>query len=332
MAVVFMEGFDHLSEAQLVAQKGWVMVSNSSASVAGRYGGMAARVGNALKTHALPAAYTTLYVGCAINSGTTASDDTVCLMALGAQAVRVQIYNNGSYQALRFVNAAGTQLAIGTTQILPGVWYHYAIKAVASTTVGTVELRLNGSPTAEMAATGVNTGANGFDAIRWQSWNSQQVSLDDLYALDTSGPAPTNDWIGDCRIETIRPTGDGTNTAWANGYVNVADSASNDGDGTFISSSTPGAKETYGLTDLSITAGTVFAVQTNLVARKADAGAKTIAPVIRIGVTDYDGTTTGPLADTYVDYRQLYDRVDPSGADWTIATVNAMEAGVKEVA
>jgi hypothetical protein len=86
------------------------------------------------------------------------------------------------------------------------------------------------------------------------------------------------------------------------------------------------------LTNLATATGTVFAVQTNLTSRKDDAGTRTIAPVVRIGSTNYDGTTTAALGSSYADYTQLYDRLDPSGATWTISTVNAMETGVKEIA
>jgi hypothetical protein len=86
------------------------------------------------------------------------------------------------------------------------------------------------------------------------------------------------------------------------------------------------------MTNLSMATGTVFAVQTNLIARKDDAGLRTIAPVIRTGGTDYAGTTTAALGASYLDYTQLYDRQDPVAADWSVTTVNGMEVGVKEVA
>jgi hypothetical protein len=335
MAIVLMEGFDHFSAAQSVLN-GWSPALNAvgtGATFTPFNYGQSGRVVNARYDITLGGpTYSTLYVGFDFYLTAVTSADTHFYMRGSATNVlRMTLIVSGADRFLRFINSAGTTLATGTTTILVNQWYHAAIKCVVNASTGSVELRLNGLTSSEMAASSVNTGSTNIDTLGFETGNSQQMYIDNLYALDTTGSSPTNDWIGAKKIETLAPNGNGANTAWTGVYTDWDDSTSHDTDTTYASSSTPGDRETSTLTDL-VSTGTVYAVQTNLVARKDDAGARTIAPVIRIGSTNYDGTTTAGLTSSYANYKQLYDRLDPSGASWTAATVNAMEAGAKEVA
>ncbi len=339
MAVVFMEGFDNVNETQLVTQKGWSTFQNSAAMQGGRFGGQSGSCGNSYKGHALPGTYTTLYVGFAI-LWTAINSDTTIYLQPGAfspfsNGIRMQIVTNAGNQVLKMINNAGTQLGnIGTTIIVANTWYHIQIKLVVHSSAGTIELRLNGSTTPEIVGTSLDTGSSGIVSFGWGA-QSQGARLDDLWVVDTTGSAPTNTWLGDTRIETIMPTVEGANTAWtANTGTKVSrvnDSGAFDGDTGFIYSNTLGDRQTFTLSDVGTVTGTVYAVQTNLIARKDLTAFRSIAPVLRIGSTNYDGTTTTGLAQGYLSYQQLYDRLDPSGAGWTVSTVNGMEAGVKEV-
>ena len=229
-------------------------------------------------------------------------------------------------------NGSGTQLAIGTTPYPASTWWYFEFKISISATVGTVELRINGSSSAEAIATSVNTGTTSINAVGWEWYNGLGTSLDDIYVIDTAtGSSPTTNFLGDVRVETIFPDGNGSNTAWTGTFTDWDDTTTIDSDTTYAASATPGDRETSTLNNMSISAGTVYAVQTCLAARKDDAGARTIAPVIRIGGVDYDGATAPALGTSYADYTQLYDRLDPAGNAWTITTVNGMEAGAKVV-
>jgi len=335
MAVVFMEGFDHLSAFQIVAEKGWTFASGASLSVqTGRYAGQAIRPQSSELAHPLPSNYADTIVGDAIKlNGTALNSNLLTLKAGGGVVAAARLVTSGASTVWRVVNSAGTTLATGTTPIVTGsgAWYYLELKVHVSATVGTVELRMNGAPTAECSATGVNTGASNIDAVS-VTGTTGFTDHDDIYVCDTSGSVPTNDFLGEVKVETLYPNGDGANTAWTGVYTDWDDPSVDDADATYVSSATPNDRETSALTNLATATGTVFAVQTNLTSRKDDAGTRTIAPVVRIGSTNYDGTTTAALGSSYADYTQLYDRLDPSGATWTISTVNAMETGVKEIA
>ncbi len=333
MAVVALEGFDHLSAAQMSIK--WTGNAFGSVQTARLGSGQSMRIGASAtpSTRALPSTYSTLYLGIAVkfNAPFGATTEYIALRGAGANIIRIRAVVSGANQVFAILNSAGTTLATGTTALSTGQWYYVEVKCFVNASTGTTELRLNGLSTAECSSTGSNTGSTNIDSIGLAGAGGITADFDDMYCVDTSGSAPTNTWLGDSRVETLAPTGNGANTAWTGAFGDVDDSTAHDVDATFISSATPGDRETYSLSDLSVGTGTVFAVQTNLIARKDDAGARTVAPVLRISSTNYDGTTTAGLTTTYNDYMQVYDRVDPAGSAWSLSTVNAMEAGVKEV-
>jgi len=333
MTVIMMEGFESAGYTYLAA-KGWSGYTYDQQP--GRLGGKS-MLGNqtGFPKHSFPggAAYDTLICGFgwAANWGADPGP-VVRFLSNGSAVASVGTTTAGSNVVFYLMNAAGNWVAQGSTPYVSSTWVYIELKVFRSATVGTLELRLNGSLTAECSATGLNLGASNINAIGWQQWNGRSEWLDDVYVLDpTTGSAPTNDWLGECRVETLFPNGNGANTAWTGTYADVDEPNSPDGDTTYIYSNTPGQIETDTFTDLSVTTGTVFAVQTHIVARKDNAGLRTIAPVMRVGGVDYVGTTSPALPTGYTGVTQLYDRVDPSGADWTVATANAIEAGVKEV-
>ncbi len=331
MAVVRLCGFDFESVAQVVTYGGWV--SGWSGMVSGRFSGQACRIINAFSTFPLGTGYSTIIFGFAFQTSSVASDTRIIhFQGGGGNRVNLIIVTSGGNQVFRLTNLAGTTLATGTTALVANTWYFLELKIVVNASTGSVELRINGSSTAEASATNVDTGSTSIDAMQVDSASGQYIYLDDLYVADTTGTSPTNTFLGDVRIETLFPNGNGANTAWTGAYTDWDDGTSADDDTTYVSSSTPGDRETSTLTDLAVSSGSVFAVQTNLIARKDDAATRQIAPVLRIGGVNYDGSTSAGLGASYAPYRQIYDRLDPSGGGWTIATVNAMEAGVKEVA
>ena len=93
---------------------------------------------------------------------------------------------------------------------------------------------------------------------------------------------------------------------------------------------TVGDRDLYTAGALATSAGTVYAVQTNLYARKDDAGTRQVCKTIRQGGTNYDGSAK-TLGSSYQVYSEL-DNLDPTGADWTIANVNGDQYGIKVVA
>lgn len=80
--------------------------------------------------------------------------------------------------------------------------------------------------------------------------------------------------------------------------------------------------------DLSESSGTVFGVQTCLLARKDDAGSPSVRAPVRQGSTDHDCGGDHALSTTHAYVLDIWQQ-DPTGSDWTISFVNADEYRVK---
>lgn len=332
MALVLMEGFDHLTAGQMTT-KGWS--NNPNSVVGGRFGGQAFRWSNNSSgngTHALPASYSTLFMGCAVKMSSVAgAGDVFTIQAGSTLTCRLQITAAG---ILRVQNSGSTTVATGTTALNPGTWYYVEVKVVIAGASGSVEVHLNG--VSEIAATTGNFASTNVDTIGLngaRSGASNTVDFDDIYVLDTTGSAPRNTFLGDVRVATIYPSSDGAHTAWTpdsgTAHFSRVNETTPDGDTSYVSDSTPGDIDSYGFGDID-GAATVYGVQTNLYARKDDAATRQIAPLTRQASTDYVGATV-TLGSTYTTYSQLFNQ-DPVAADWTAGNVNADEFGVKEIA
>lgn len=226
-------------------------------------------------------------------------------------------------------------LATTATALTTNTWHFLEFSSTINDTTGTYALRLNGTDiitagtgqdtkvTSNASATAVRIIDNGFG----------NLDIDDFYTIDPASGAYTA-FLGDCTVEYIYPGGAGNSTqlsvVGAAANYQAVDELAEDGDTSFVSTSTPGQKDTYALTNLSVTPASVIAVKPILVARKDDAGSSNVCTVIRSGGTDYDGPTTG-LGLTYAPISKVYD-VDPAtSAAWTPTAVNNLEAGVKLV-
>ncbi len=336
MAVVLIEGFDHLSSANLTT-KNWSLSANSSVG-AGRFDGqsyaIAAGSGTGTTNKTLPSTYTTLIAGCAIQVAALATGVNHFVLRTAAGAIVASISLNASH-IWQVTNSAAAVIATGTTPVTINSWNYIELKIFVNTGTpasGTCELHLNGAT--EIASTAGNFGSTAMGQVGLPgNNNSVNMKWDDLYVLDTTGAAPRNTFLGDVRVETIYPTSDGAHTQWtpnsgSTHYTQVNETLA-DGDTTYVSDLTPNDLDTYGFGDID-TGATVYGLQVNLFARKDDANTRQIAPVIRQSGSDNVGTTV-TMTTSYVTYSQLYNQ-DPASADWTPTNVNADEFGIKEIA
>jgi hypothetical protein len=342
MAIVLIEGFDHVNTEAMFAAKGWSRTSGNSAlgSAAGRINGLSVQHsanngGSFRKT--LASTYSTFIMGFGFLTNTRGANTQFIQLLTNGAAVVAGIRLNTSSFKLEVVNSAGTVIATGTTTINVNTWYYIELKIVVNGASGSCELHLNGVA-GEIASTVGNFGSTNVGIVGCTVINVSGGSAqwDDIYGVDTSGAAPRNTFLGECRIEALYPTANsGTNAAWTSSsgtaHNDVDETAGYNSDTDYISDATPGDRSTFAVGSIAVGTGTIYGVQVNNAARKDDAGARTIAPVIRQGGSNYDGTTTAGLSTAYVVYSQIYNQ-DPTGTDWSIANVNGDEYGVLEVA
>ncbi len=324
MALVLVEGWDHYASVD-AAEKFWN--GTSPGMVTGRgFGGQAIEVivNNSIEKQ-LPASYSTLIVGAAfkINGEPT---DFLRLMAGGSDVVIIGV---DSSQHLTIKNAAGSVIATGTTIVPGGRWVYVEIKITVGSS-GTCEVHLNGA--SEITSTTGNYGTASINQIQFEThFLGGNLIVDDVVVMDTTGSAPTNDFLGDVRIETLYPVADASYTDWTpktgTDHYAMVNEHLIDGDVSFVSDANPGDKDSY---KLDTFLGVIYGAQLNIGARKGDSSVRQLKPLILQSGTDYLGDLA-TLSSDYLFYSWRLD-TDPTGGAWLAATINADEFGQELIA
>lgn len=354
MALLFCDSFDHYATAE-IAQK-WTALQNGVAwssgtinAANGRNGTQSFRVtysntnstGGYLRKTLSAVSGTTAIMGFGFKidalPGAASRTPLVSILDGATEQVSLDINPAGTLSLYRGT-AAGTLLGTSVTALSINTYYYIELKTVIHATTGTYEIRVNS--TNVLSGTGANTAASGV-----AQWTGVQIGrnysgsgaatiqdYDDLYTCDGSG-ATNTDFLGPIRVKAIYADGAGASTDFTPSaglnFQNV-DEALTDGDTTYNSESTAGDHDTYTFAAIGLT-GTVKGVQTNLMVRSDGAGAETIAPMIRISTTDYQGTTVG-ITTSYADSMQVYAVSPATAAAWTVSEIDGAEFGIKLVA
>ena len=235
---------------------------------------------------------------------------------------------NGSMSIRR----GGTTLATTVAGLVSSGWNYIEFHAKVDPTSGIAELKVNGQVAATFSGNTKNGGtSNNIDAI--QATNSASVVwyMDDFYLLDGTGSAPYNTYLGDVRINTLSPNGAGSSTGFSPSsganYTTVDEIPANSSD--FVAASASGTRDTYAMQDITGSYN-VLAVQNNIIAKRGDAGGTAIKSAIKSGASVFYGANNNLTASdvTYSDLRT----VDPNtSSNWTVSSVNALEAGMEIV-
>jgi len=274
-------------------------------------------VGAAVKLGSFPTSTGTIFQ---FRDSTGNAQASLCLSTTGALAL---------YRG----TASGTLLATSSGALSVGAWNFIEAKLTIADSGGYFEARVNGEVwvtfTGDTKSSSSIATANSIRLYGMPS--AATVYYDDLYVCDGTGSIQ-NDFLGDVRVDTIFPSGTGTSTQFtptgsANNWENV-DDASPDDDTTYNASDTTGNIDTFTFADLSITNATIMGLQTNVLARKDDAGTRLLRAVARVGSINYEGSDM-TLSDSYVGQRQLWAQNPATSANWTEAEINAAEFGYK---
>jgi hypothetical protein len=326
MALILIEGFDHY-DVDDAFRKGW---DNITLMSRGRVPfplsqSVKVIINNGINK-TLPGSYNELIMGFAFKlSAFPAADKAIAKFDPSATAF-VGVTPTGF---LYLSDSTGANLATGGTQLVIDTWYYCELHATA--THG--EIHLDG--VSEIAST-AGTYTTPWDNIgfQYQVLGGNSVIVDDVYVIDPSTGINTT-FLGPVVVRTIWPDADATYTDFTP-YPSSADpdhfphvnERIFDSDVTLVYDGTPGQKDSYKMALYGDDA--VYGAQLNLGARKGDFVTRQIEPLIRQSATDYTGATS-TLSLDYLFYSWLLNQ-DPSGSDWTIATVDADEFGVEIVA
>lgn len=346
--VVLMESFDlypDVTSTDVGLRSRWTYdgsTTTNRALSAGRVGGQALQQGNntgnrcshyldigqnlagfavgfAFKYDALAAA--------GLTSG--ASQNMIALMDAAAIHLSLHLHSNGTLQVQRGASTALGSSAAGL--VVSDTWCYIEMVGTIHDTAGTIDvyhdnslvISLTGQDTRNAANAYINrlrlccpdgTGANGIS------------HHDDVYVA--SGATR----IGPRRITLMDPAADTadkdfTASAGSDNF-DMLNESTVDGDATYVQSSTVGDLDLYDLSDLPVTPTSVTAVQLVAVAKKTDAGARTMNVVAKSGATQSDGPAM-TLTTSYASHRRILNTDPDTSAPWTNSAIAALQAGLK---
>lgn len=262
----------------------------------------------------------------------------VLLRCMEGSTVHVDLRLNASKHLIATRNGTALAGAEGTTVIAQNIDYVIQFRTKLHDSTGTVELWVD--DVQQFALGTLDTRNAGTPLLNYFAWAGSGATINmqvsEIYVNDTAG-AVNNGIAGSYRIYCRRPTGAGNYADWtpsaSTNVSNVDDAQGNDGDGTYNSDSTAGHRDSFQFGAVPWTSGTIASICHRLVARKDDAGVRSIAPMQRQSGADQDGTTQ-VVTTAYAGYRQILETNPSTSAAYTTAEMRATspEFGYKEVA
>lgn len=341
MALLKFDGFDGAAVADLSTLFGYT-VGGSASIQTGRFSG-------SFNAQSLQWAgnNTTDYLGIPFGASKTQFVVGIAFQAANNTAIqRVATFRNGATEVFNIVkDTAGrlniragtstTNLATGTQVFSGGSWYYVEIKfdytgagnPTASVRVnGTLDVTYTGSLNAQTQCTLVRYGAS-FSTTGCPA----MMLLDDFYLLDFSG-AQNNDFLGDVRVEMVVPTSEAANTGFAANTgtaYGAVDEGQQDGDTTYVHGNAVGDSIDFGVGDLSNTPTAIYGVAVQAVAKKTDAGVRSLRTRLTSDASTANGSTA-TLSTSYSATTPQIVELDPDGnVAWTRASVEAATIGVE---
>ena len=232
-----------------------------------------------------------------------------------------------------------TVIGTASSAMTQDAWHVIEMRyQITSATVGTVEVWLDNvrvinfagdnSATANVNVLSVQLGAL-FTASSSTS-PGIYLAFDDIAINDTSGSV-NNARAGDGRVVLLVPNGAGSSTQFVRGGTDTGANYSQVNEIPpsllqYVSSATVGNRDLYTLADLAVAVSSINVVEVISLAQNSDAGGGSLAPTVKSGSTTSEASAVSLAASAgYINGRW---ETDPAtGAAWTAAAVNALEAG-----
>ncbi len=193
---------------------------------------------------------------------TPSSSDAASRSSKEGGGYPIRLYD-GATQGVS-VKLVGSELAItpgtGTPYattvnlgLLPLTWYYLELKVKCADVGGTYELRVSGQ-TVLSGSGDTKVGSNAYhDRVCFYNANGAIPYFDDFYVCDGSGSA-NNNFLGDVRVVTVRPSGAGGSTQWTpdsgSNYARVNEAISGE-DSNYVEDGIIGHEDRYAFGDLS---------------------------------------------------------------------------------
>jgi len=245
----------------------------------------------------------------------------------------VRFHGKDGTRVIEVRDNAGNVLGTGTIEIPYNTWVYVEFKVVIHDSAGIVQTKINGVLDIDISGQDTLNGSNAYcgSVLIRPVATYGSYYWDDFYICNGQG-TKNNDFLGDIRIDPLRPNGAGTYTDFTpsagSNYQNV-DETYPDDDTTYNDGASVADQDSYALENLPSPASTtIHGVKSQITVRKTDAGAMECKILTRAGTTDDLGDTIN-LSDSFVTYTKILEDNPDDSAAWEDADVNGMEVGVE---
>ncbi len=321
--ILAFDGFDWNTASFTPASRSELWLVAPTLFTAGRFGGQACNLNANLSSAAL-AITNMIAVHWAMNTGSSGGGLTFRDSANGTQ---FEVVLNGTTRQIQ-LKLGAVVVATGSKILAASAWYSIQVHFFLHDVTGRCVVKVEGQTDIDFTGDTKNTALSNISNVVFTSNTSFLVDDVVFYLPD----ALNVDWLPDCKVTTKTPNGAGASTQWAlvGAANNFTAAASTDGDTSYVNSSTPGEIDLYAMSNAA-PLGQVFGVNVGLLARKDDAATRQIRAKIRIGALNYDGDIKTMIS-SYLCPVQMWLNSPATGSPWTLAGVDAIQAGVEEIA
>jgi len=244
-----------------------------------------------------------------------------------------------------YKDRTGAAIVAGTTELAEDTWYYIELYVKVDPSTGAYELRIN--EVQEYADTGVDTadsGVAGADVFHWTGAGGTWSFLtDDMYILDSTGAAPTDDFLGDSHILGVTIEANGNSIEWtasagAN-YTCIDDAWNAYSTADYVESNTDNALDLYEMVDIAAidVPGDIRAVQLTAFAALSAAGSRKFKfahmneGATGVNIIEDEKTISGAGANAAKGETTILVDDPETAAAWTLSGLNNSQFGFKVI-
>jgi hypothetical protein len=252
----------------------------------------------------------------------------------------INVTDAGAILACRYYTSGARYSLLGTSEgnVLPlGDWNYVEVKFHVANSGGYIIVKVNGVEVLNLTGVDTQYSNAALSAVYLGSCGryntARTVWFDDIYICDTLGSA-NNDFLGDCKVQLLAPSGNGNYSDFvgsdddsADNYLHVDDAESPDDDTSYVESATSADQDTYAHENTA-DCDTVHGVGVKVLAKKTEGGSPDLKALARSGTTDEASDALGFGTD-YQAKQVVYEQDPDTSAAWTTGGVDNAEFGIE---
>jgi len=342
MSVLCFDGFDeYTTENDLWDYGNWydslgTTFSNSTAlrlGSSGKYARVTGRLTYKLPNDSFDGA---IYMGAAIfisalpaSDGRIVSFDRTFSANIANEHASIGVTTTGEL----YVNdQAGVQTLTGTS-IVVDTWYSLEVKFVRGA-AGTIDIKLDGTLIysfsgdtengVDLTNSYINFISTGYVPVSTTS-EIEPLLVDDFYCFDALGTL-SNTWGGNLFVESL-PLASDSSVAFTplsgTNFSNIDEGLINDGDTTYVESTTIGHRDLYANSAPTQPVLSVKGVKVFSASKSADAGAINLKIGVKAGADEAQSAANAVTA-SYANYEQYFDSKDGGTTEFVTADLDAL--------